>query len=317
MASIGIVSTATHNTKEKGSVRRRMYLLTVNEASLQHYEDIKTYLTSLKNFNYMLTTEHIGQENKHYHIALQFTNNTALSIDKLHGAHIDVGRYGSIQRIIAYCKCEDKKHKELGITYQLIDEIGEYRKRGGMMMTIKEAKEMTDDEIDECPVNLINCINKVRQNAENEIDVDDLAKTVKVYYIQGPSGKGKTEKAKTIIRNNIDKYGRKLNMVKYENGFWCGCSANCKIALYDDFRDTHMRASEFINFIDYNIHHMNIKGGALINHYELIILTSVQRITDIYKNMKDEPRKQWLRRIELIDMYEMNDDEMIFDIDEI
>ena len=49
---------------------------------------------------------------------------------------------------------------------------------------------------------------------------------------------------------------------------------------------------------------MNIKGGQQINNYELIIITSVQPITELYKNMSDEPRKQWLRRVKVIDMYE-------------
>lgn len=32
----------------------------------------------------------------------------------------------------------------------------------------------------------------------------------------------------------------------------------------------------------------------------MIIITSIQDPNEIYKNMSDEPRKQWLRRIEII-----------------
>ena len=48
------------------------------------------------------------------------------------------------------------------------------------------------------------------------------------------------------------------------------------IALYDDFRDSHMKPSEFINFIDYNVHGLNIKNGEIQNNYKYIIITSVQ-----------------------------------------
>ena len=81
---------------------------------------------------------------------------------------------------------------------------------------------------------------------------------------------------------------------------------------HSDFRDSHMSASEFINFIDYNKHYMNVKGGSVMNDYVLIIITSVQPIESIYANMPDEPRKQWIRRITNI-VIEDNDDEIDID----
>ena len=73
----------------------------------------------------------------------------------------------------------------------------------------------------------------------------------------------------------------------------------------DDFRDSHMKPSEFINFIDYNIHNLNVKGGSVRNLYSTIIITSVQRLDCIYLNMaNDEPRQQWERRIKVIDLYQ-------------
>ena len=63
-----------------------------------------------------------------------------------------------------------------------------------------------------------------------------------------------------------------------------------------------MRASEFINFIDYNIHPMNKKGGSVQNRFSTIIITSIQSPESIYTNMDGEPRKQWMRRIETVQM---------------
>lgn len=167
----------------------------------------------------------------------------------------------------------------------------------------KSTKELMDEtNVENVPWNQINTWKKLKSDKANVLTVDDWKKDVKVYYIQGPSGIGKTEKAKDIIRSLPV---QKFNVIKYENGFYGGVSEeDVPIAVYDDFRDSHMKASEFIHLIDYNKHTLNIKGGAKMNNYQTIIITSVQRAEDIYKNMSDEePRKQWLRRMEIINMY--------------
>ena len=142
---------------------------------------------------------------------------------------------------------------------------------------------------------------KIKYDDTVDIDIEDWGKSVKVYWIQGESGVGKTNMAKQIVRDNKHIFGSKFNRVKYENGFWSGIGS-AKIAIYDDFRDGHMKPSEFINFIDYNKHYMNIKGGSVLNNYELIIITTVQKLERIYGNVDGEPRQQWTRRINIIDM---------------
>ena len=176
-------------------------------------------------------------------------------------------------------------------------------------MTIKELKKIENP--DELDWKMLNTWEKLHPQ---EIDVEDWHKEVKVYYISGPSGSGKTEMAKQIIRNNKETYGTKLSLVKFDGNFWHGVNENGKIAVYDDFRDSHMKASEFINFIDYNKQRMNIKGGGLLNNYNLIIITSVQPLESIYRNMIGEPRQQWLRRIEEIKLENKNN-EIEIDVD--
>lgn len=63
--------------------------------------------------------------------------------------------------------------------------------------------------------------------------------------------------------------------VKFNGQFWMGVSEGTGCAVYDDFRASHMKPSEFINFIDYNVHNLNVKGGQIKNKYNLIIITSV------------------------------------------
>lgn len=276
----------------------RAFLLTINEASLEYYQDIYEYVTGLARCNYVLVTEHIGQENRHYHLYVQYENPTYLSIDRLHGAHVEKC-YGSAQQNIEYCKALDAKHQALGISAVVIDEDGEPRYRGGDF-SVKVLKEM--DKPDEIPAQLYNTYRKIKRDT-TVTRARDFRKNVKVYWIQGPSGIGKTNKAIEIATEFEDLYNCGTNFIKYENGFYLGVNEMAKVAIYDDFRDSHMKPSEFINLIDYNKHWLNIKGDSILNNYLVIIITSVQKLNRIYGNVDDEPRAQWERRIEVIDMF--------------
>ena len=100
-------------------------------------------------------------------------------------------------------------------------------------------------------------------------------------------------------------------MVKHNNDFWDkkGVGDGRGAAIYDEFRDSHVKASEFINFIDYNRHYLNVKGGSQMNNFNRIIITSVQHPEHIYAGIADEePRKQWLRRMNIIDLTPKTDD---------
>ena len=103
---------------------------------------------------------------------------------------------------------------------------------------------------------------------------------------------------------------KEFSIVKFENPFYHGVTDGKGVAIYDDFRDSHMKASEFINFIDYNKHKMNVKGGSVMNNFNRIIITSVQRPEELYRNMDEEPKKQWLRRIEVINLFPETDFEI-------
>ncbi|OUM64028.1 hypothetical protein PIROE2DRAFT_60938 [Piromyces sp. E2] len=94
--------------------------------------------------------------------------------------------------------------------------------------------------------------------------------------------------------------------IKYCNLFYSGVNTDylSEVAVYDDFRAGVMKPEEFINLIDYRVHNLNIKGGEAKNNYKLIIFTSVQKLDTIYRNVDNyERREQWIRRINLIDLY--------------
>ena len=69
-----------------------------------------------------------------------------------------------------------------------------------------------------------------------------------------------------------------------------------------------MKPNDFIKFIDYNRHGLNIKGGSVMNNYELIIITSIFHPNKIYSGINEESKQQWLRRMEIIDLKPELDD---------
>lgn len=276
----------------------RNFILTLNPASLEYYADIVEYLKSLSGLLYILVTEHFGQAQQHYHIYVQYVHSKRLSMNRLHGAHIE-RCFGSAQANIRYCKAEDNKHRDAGVTAAVILEEGEPVMKGGNF-SVGLLKEM--EEPDEIPAMLYNTWKKIKAD-HRVVRARDYRKNVKVYWIQGPSGVGKTNKAIELAEDFESVHDCGTDFIKYCNGFYLGCTRTARVAIYDDFRDSHMKPSEFINLIDYNKHWMNIKGDSMLNEYLLVIITSVQKFSKIYRNVDDEPRYQWERRVEVVDMF--------------
>lgn len=268
--------------------RSRCYLLTIFDDDIKHF----------KNAAYECWCDDTCKDGKpHKHHCIYFKNAISFNtIKKTYPtAHIEAAR--SIYDAIHYVK-DNKNGRKTNI-----EEIGT-EPNDTRYKTVKELKDVQNP--DELDWKQYNTWQRIHDN--DEIDIEDMTKEVACYYISGPSGVGKTERAKQIIREHKEKYGTKVSMVKYQNGFWLNVGSNRNIALYDDFRDSHMPASEFINFIDYNKHPMNMKGTSCTNDYKLIIITSVQPLERIYSNLYGEPRQQWIRRITEIRIEDPNDE---------
>lgn len=274
------------NSAQRLTKCKSAFQLTINEENV--VGDVLQYLRSLKP-NYMIgckekapTTGHV-----HFHIYVQFQRSKRLSIKKLKGAHVEACR-GSPQQNIEYIKKDGN----------IIVEEGEAKKKGGR--TIEDVKKMSDEERAQLPIQLYNIVEKIKAQESNKMKVSEIYKPeIKVHWYHGESGSGKTRYAMKEIGE------REFNMVKYEQGFWHGVSEDTEVALYDDFRDSHMKPTELINFIDYYIHPMNVKGGSVKNKYKEIYITSIQDPEKIYNNMPEEYKKQWIRRLKEIIKFEI------------
>lgn len=277
-------------TVAKCSKKARAFQLTLNDVDC--WDDLLSYLRSLKSLNYCIaclekapTTGH-----KHIHVYAQFVTPHALSLKKLCAAHIEACR-GSPEENIEYIK-KTKQPEKRG---EIIFEWG--TPRLCYVPTIKEAKQMAPEMLEGLNLNYYNIAARIQAEQKKYIDPEEYYKEMEVFWIYGESGAGKTRWA----IEDMKKAGvKKFNEVKFDGSFWHGVTEDCACCLYDDFRDSHMKPTELINFIDYNRHIMNVKGGSVRNNYTRIYITSLQSPDHIYPKTPEESSKQWLRRIKKI-----------------
>lgn len=289
----------TTEAKDVSSVfqaRKRMYALTLEKQAYNEWRKIDLYMRKNKQPRYTLICEHDGPEYPHIHCLYQYDAPKKINSQFLLGAHIETHVW-SPQKYVEYCKALDEKHKSLGVHAEILCEEGELSKAGGR--TIREVKQMTKEQRDELPIQYYHIVKDINKRESNDIDIDDWDKDIKIIWFWGMSGSGKSTAAKQYVRTNPE-YGRLINVISYVNSFYQGIGNNAKIAIYDDFRDSDMKAAEFVKLIDYRKHTLNIKGDEIINNYKLIIFTSLQNPKNIYRSYMEEDRIQWLRRMEVI-----------------
>lgn len=269
----------------------RNYQLTINPIKLDRYEEIKEYLLGFEpNYLYSCIEEN-KRGSLHMHIYVQFKKQIKLSTKKTCGAHIEICK-GTPQENKNYID----KIKRAYNTNNIIDEIGtirlnEFKSNLAISLMEKELEEVETKEFKTW---------KEVKTIKSFTKKDIYKPQVEVTYIYGESGIGKSKKVFEMLEED-----EKFDRVKFSNGFWIGVNQMLpvKTCWYDDFRDSQMPAVEFINFIDYYKNQMNIKYcPSWTNQYEKIYITSIQSPHEIYKNLPDETREQWLRRLKIIHM---------------
>lgn len=307
---VKIATQASGNTKPEAVAKdwkcpkKRAFLLTFNENAVENCNICVKQFKKLKSCDYLICCKEFNKAgNEHCHMYVHFENAYPIpeKLIKKTKMHVDVAM-GSPKQNIEYVRKEGPKWQKKK-SYQKTEIIAEYgsEPRQGSM-SISELREIknSDDLPDWKQYNVWKQI----QKEPKSIRVGHWRKKVEVYWIQGPSGCGKSTRAEQIVEEKGYEY---FDVVKHDDkGFWLSVKDTTKAAIYDEFRDFHLPACEFISFIDYNLHDLRTFGGSIQNNYELIIITTIQPIDTIYLNANniEEDRNQWTRRIKVIDMYQ-------------
>lgn len=302
-----LATQASGSTKPEACVKayecpkKRAFLLTFNEDPIVNCNICVSKFKGLKSCDYLICCKEFNKAgNEHTHLYVHFTNAYAIpaKLIKQTKMHINVAK-GSPKQNIDYVKKEGAKwqHKKSYQKTEIMEEYGTAPSQG--QLSISELRQITNS--DDLPDWKQYNVWKQVQREHKKTKVGEWHKKVEVYYIQGPSGVGKSLKAEQLV---AEKGFDEFDVVKNDGKFWLNVDGSGGAAIYDEFRDSQLPASEFISFIDYNINNLRVFGGSIKNKYELIIITTVQPIDEIYHNLPDEPRQQWIRRVNVIDMYE-------------
>lgn len=232
----------------------RRFQLTLNEADKRF--DLKQYLEGLQTLEKGIatlerapTTGHL-----HCHFFIKFTKPQKLSFKKLCGAHVEYCKGTDLENW-KYITKEDEPEKAGEIFWEKGSrpEEGDGDLKG---ISIAAAKQLPLDELEELPLVYYKQVQDIETKRLNKMTGASCNKKLKVLYLYGPSGIGKSIWAKWIFRSYD------IDLVKYIGSFWHGISQEAGCAIYDDFRDSHMPPSEFINFIDSTRHSLNLKNGS-------------------------------------------------------
>lgn len=267
---MALAKDASGNTKALGKAKH--FQLTLNEP--EKYEELKKYITGLKTNNYFISVKEKAPTtgHEHIHIYAQFSNTISLSIKKTCGAHI-VRCNGTPQQNIDYFKKGG----------EILDEIGVCRKWGGLP-TIAEAKEATNEELEQLPLNYYNIVEKIKSKKQGE----KYYKEPNFEWHYGPTGTGKTRAAFEAGAENVI----------YNNGFFSDWG-DARVISIEEMRG-QIPWDELLRLTDgyHNYYKVNIKGGSKYVDLDGIFITSPKRPEQCYPNKaEDDSIKQLLRRI--------------------
>jgi hypothetical protein len=280
------MATVEMATERLGNTKARRFQLTLNEVF--KYPQLFEYLTNLNSLKYLISCKEVAPStgHEHIHIFICLSKPLKLSVKKTCGAHIEKC-LGTVKQNIDYIKKDG----------EILDEIGEVPRESGGRHTVDELKQINYP--DELQWNEYNTWKKIHTDNMSIKITDWYKPEVKVTYVWGDSGVGKS---KYVHDKCLEEGIEIVDIIKHSGDFWIGVG-NAECAIYDDFRPSDMKPAEFINFIDYNRHALNIKGGSKQNNYTRIFITSVMDPQYIYSGIcSNEPRKQWLRRMEIINL---------------
>lgn len=307
---------------EKKDTQSNKYLLTINnpkEKQLLH-DDIKRILISnFKTLEYFALADEKGQT-YHTHLFVYFNSRVRFSKIKKYfpEAHIDVVR-GMVSENIAYIrktgKWKDSEKSETSIP----DSFEEYGKRPpdskGKLSAMTELYQMVNDGLTNTEILAINQdyilqidkIDKLRTMLLTEKYKGIIRKNLKVVYIYGETGTGKT-------RGVLAEHGAE-NVYRVTDYLHPFDSYNCQsVICFDEFRSS-LYLKDMLNYCDIYPLELPARFSNKYACYDTVYIVSNWRLSKQYSELQKDDTASWnafLRRISEIREYKGKDDIVIY-----
>lgn len=203
----------------------------------------------------------------------------------------DQGRRNDLKGMLRECKSSDefrKKYEDVWIRY-----------RNGIKDYYEEEKSSA---------NFSSVYDDVRERRIHKA-------SVKIIFITGFSGSGKSSFAWEIAVNYLKIPREQLGTIKYTgNGtFNNGYNCSAPYLIWNEFRDNQITHDEFYHLCDKYGNDCNIKYGKYYLRPKLIIIDSIQALEKIFPEEEDRKRYQIYRRI--YKYLEMEEDFSVREID--
>lgn len=273
------------NTTPGPTFRSRNFQLTLNKIS--DYENLSNEFKKLKTCTFLISCREIAPTTGHEHIHMYVHFDQPYKLSKKilsYGAHVEICKGSPKQNIDYVSKDGD-----------IIEEWGTRPSQGAR--TVAEMKEMSVEEVSPQYYKIKKQIDEDERSKNTFFDMldeirNDNLKAPEIVYITGPSGKGKTF---TAYKMAVEKYtNNEIGKLTLNNNFIDIVNENAKCFVIEEFRDSQIRASDFLQLTDKYGYRANTKGGFCTLRPEMIIICSIKHPSTIYH---DEVNVQFMRRI--------------------
>lgn len=302
----------------KNNVQRHAFLLTINnpkDHGVTHESIRDTLKSDFSTLRYFCMADEIG-EKQTYHTHLYVYFDSRVRFEKVKksfpSAHIDTAN-GTPEDNRAYVRKEgkwadtEKAETRVDGTFEEEGEMPLQNSKNTLMTRLYQlvTNGWTDAEIihsDPEFISYLTDISRVRTTILNEHFKNTRRLDLKVIYIFGETGTGKT---RYVLDEHGDGSVYKIN--SYEHPF---DSYACQpVMLFDEYR-SQIRISDMLSYLDIYPVELPARYSNRVMCAEKIYFTSNWRLEDQYKNIQDGDAESWkafLRRIHEVWMFDGNE----------
>ena len=304
-----------NNDKAATDMQRHAFQLTINnpkEHGFDHLAIKKTLIDNFPTIRFFCMADEVGLEEHtpHTHVYVTFTSRVRFSTLKKHfpPAHILVAAK-STEENINYIKKSgkwadsEKSKTSIPGTYE---EWGTPPVQKGKRMDMEELYQMIENgystgeilRLNNDYILNIDKIDKVRTTLLIEKYKGERRLDLRVTYISGVTGKGKT-------RDVLDTYGDydTYRVTGYKNPFdHYGCQSSI---LFEEFR-SQLPLSDMLNYLDVYPIILPARYSDRYACYHNVCIASNWRLEEQYRNIQEEDPASWkafLRRIHEVKVY--------------